>query len=44
MTMQGETTITNHRDESGILPTYCPWCLAVAALILTAAAVLIFFW
>jgi hypothetical protein len=44
MTMQSETTVTNHPDEAGILPTYCPWCLAVAAMVLTAVAVLIFFW
>ena len=43
MTMQSKTIVTNHPDEASILPTYCPWCLAVAALILTAmAAALIF--
>ena len=43
MPMQSETIVTNRSDEARILPTYCPWCLAVAALILTVvAAVLIF--
>jgi hypothetical protein len=42
--MQSETTVTNRLDEVGILPAYCPSCLAVAALILTAAAVLFFIW
>jgi len=44
MTMQAETTVTNAPDEAGILPTYCPWCLAVAALVLTGAMVAFFFW
>ena len=44
MTMQTETTITNRPDETSVLPTYCPWCLAVAALVLTAGALLFFFW
>jgi hypothetical protein len=44
MTMQSEMTVTSRSDETGILPTYCPRCLAVAALILTAVAVLFFVW
>jgi hypothetical protein len=39
MTMQNESL-----GDAKVLPTDCPWCLAVAALVLTAATVLIFFW
>ena len=43
MTMPSEMTVTN-RGDANVLPTACPWCLAVAALVLTAATVLFFFW
>jgi hypothetical protein len=43
MTMESETTLT-HPDDANVFPTHCPWCLAVAALVLTAAMMVLFFW
>jgi hypothetical protein len=42
--MQSETTATNRPGEANVLPIDCPWCLAVAALVLTAGLLLFFFW
>jgi hypothetical protein len=44
MTMQSETAVTNRPDDGNVLPIDCPWCLAVAALVLTAVVGLFFFW
>jgi hypothetical protein len=42
MTMQSETTLA-HPDDANVFPTYCPVCLAVAALVLTAVMMVLFF-
>jgi hypothetical protein len=44
MTMPSDMTVTNRSGEANVLPTECPWCLAVAAVALTAAMLLFFFW
>jgi len=38
MTVQSKTMVTDRPNEARILPIYCPWYLAVTALILTAMA------